>query len=199
VQLVIDAAGNLYGTTEYGGAYKNGTVFEVSPAVGGSWTESVLHSFNPATTESYSPSSGLIVDASGNLYGTAYLGGANNAGSLFELSPLSGGGWKETAIYDFKNDGVDGRNPAASLIIDKAGHLYGTAFFGGAYGYGSAFELTRKAGGGWTEKQLHSFNNNGSDAYYPFVPLTLSSAGILFGTTNGGGLYSAGTIFEIKP
>jgi len=199
VQLVIDVAGNLYGTTEYGGAFKSGTVFEISPAAGGSWTESVLHSFNPATTEGYSPSSGLTVDASGNLYGTAYFGGANNAGSLFKLSPLPGGGWKETAIYDFKNDGIDGRNPAASLIIDKAGHLYGTAFFGGAYGYGAAFELTRKAGGGWTEKQLHSFNNNGSDAYYPFVPLTLSSAGILFGTTNGGGLYSAGTIFEIKP
>ncbi|MCU1301132.1 MAG: hypothetical protein JWQ87_1416 [Candidatus Sulfotelmatobacter sp.] len=199
VQLSIDAAGNLYGTTEYGGAYKNGAVFEVSPVGGGGWTESVLYSFNPNSSEGYSPSSGVIMDSAGNLYGTLYFGGANNAGSVFKLSPASGGGWTETTIHNFKNDGIDGRNPAASLIFDLAGSLYGNTNDGGAYGYGTAFVLIRAGGGGWAEKLLHTFNHDGEDGYYPFAPLTLSALGILYGTTNIGGIYNEGTVFAIKP
>jgi uncharacterized repeat protein (TIGR03803 family) len=199
VQLVLDASGNLYGTTEYGGAYQNGTVFELSPAAGGGWTESVLHSFNPGTTDGLSPSSGLIIDASGNLYGTAYFGGANNAGSVFEVSPAGSGRWTEKTIYNFKQNGIDGQNPAASLVVDAVSNLYGTTNDGGSCGFGTAFVLTHKPGGSWTEEQLHSFCDNGADGYYPFTPLTFNAAGILYGTTNSGGANAEGSIFVIKP
>jgi uncharacterized repeat protein (TIGR03803 family) len=197
--LVFDAAGNFYGATEYGGVYQNGALFEMSPAGGGAWTEKVVFSFNPDSMEGFSPSSGVIFDTSGNLYGTAYFGGAYKVGTVFELSPAAGGVWTEKVLYAFKNNNIDGRNPAANLIFDAAGNLYGTTSSGGAYGYGTAFELTPKGGGGWKEKQLHTFNLNGSDGFYPFVPLTLDAAGNLYGTTLGGGANDDGTVFEIKP
>ena len=141
----------------------------------------------------------MDMDASGNFYCSLILGCDNNAASVFELSQAGGGGWTERAIYNFQNNGIDGRNPTANLIIDQAGKLYGTTGLGGVYGYGTAFALTHKLGGGWTEKQLYSFNKSGTDASYPIDPLTLGPSGVLYGTTNDGGLYSVGAVFEIKP
>ncbi len=140
--LIFDAAGNLYGTTFYGGTYNRGTVFELTPMSGGGWTETVLHSFNPNNgTDGFNPYAGLIFDAAGNLYGTAYYGGSYGGGTVFELTPAAGGGWTETVLRSFGN-GTDGFWPYAGLIFDHAGNLYGTTEYGGTHNYGTVFELT---------------------------------------------------------
>ncbi len=142
--LIFDAAGNLYGTTSEGGLYGYGTVFELTPTGGGSWTEHVLHSFNNNGTDGYEPSAGLIFDAAGNLYGTTSEGGTycepDGCGAVFELS-LGRGGWTETVLYSFSG-GTDGAVPWAGLIFDAAGNLYGTTAEGGTYAYGTVFQLT---------------------------------------------------------
>jgi uncharacterized repeat protein (TIGR03803 family) len=212
--LIFDAAGNLYGTTEYGGtggncgAYGCGTVFELTPNGSGGWTETVLYSFCPQTgcTDGANPAAGLIFDAAGNLYGTTEYAGAYNSGTVFELTPNGSGGWTETVLYSFCSQAncTDGYGPLAGLIFDASGNLYGTTRDGGAYGYGTVFELTPTGGGGWTETVLHSFNQNGTDGAYPYAGLTFDTAGNLYGTTAYGGPYDyfgghPGTVFELTP
>lgn len=139
--LIFDASGNLYGTTLYGGAYDYGTVFELTPAAG-SWTEAVLHSFNYDFADGYFPTAGLIFDSSGNLYGTAVDGGADNYGVVFELKPKADGVWTETVLHVFNDNGADGFYPYAGLILDSAGNLYGTTSDGGIHSEGAVFEVT---------------------------------------------------------
>jgi uncharacterized repeat protein (TIGR03803 family) len=193
--LIFDAAGNLYGTTVNGGAYKRGTAFELTPAAGG-WTEKVLHSFNDK--DGQSPGAGLIFDAAGNLYGTTTNGGAYGYGTAFELIPAAGGRWTEKVLHSFNNNGKDGYGPGGSLILDATGNLYGTTSFGGPHNSGIVFELMPKSGG-WAEKPLHAFQDNGKDGYYPFSGLIFDTAGDLYGTTNSGGAYGYGTAFELVP
>jgi uncharacterized repeat protein (TIGR03803 family) len=204
--LVRDAAGNLYGTTSFGGTFDWGTVFELSPKAGGGWNETVLHSFNGnVRTDGYNPMAGLILDGAGNLYGTTYFGGAFGVGTIFELSPKATGGWKETVLHSFNNNGTDGYSPQAGLIFDTAGNLYGTTLIGGSgsctyYGScGTVFELTPQANGSWTERVLHSFNNDGTDGYWPYAGLALDASGNLYGTTWSGGALGNGTVFEVTP
>jgi uncharacterized repeat protein (TIGR03803 family) len=201
--LIIDAAGNLYGTTAQGGTRNCGTVFELSPAQGGGWIETVLHSFNNNGTDGWYPSrDGLVGDAAGNLYGTTIYGPGD--GIVFEVSPSEGGGWSEKVIYAFGSQG-DGRNPNGSLVFDAAGNLYGTTSNGGIYcvdnqGCGTVFELSPTQGGGWTEKVLHSFNDDGIDGVGPAAGLILDGAGNLYGTTGEGGTPGGeGTVFELSP
>jgi uncharacterized repeat protein (TIGR03803 family) len=214
--LVRDASGNLYGTTQNGGTYGYGTVYELTPKAGGGWTESVLYSFNSNGTDGTGPQSTLILDAVGDLYGTAAYGGSgtctnsiNSAvgcGTVFELTPQTGRGWIETTLYDFKNDGLDGNAPSASLTFDTIGNLYGTTLYGGnntnciaVPGCGTVFELTPKVGGGWSETVLHNFDNNFKDGTMPMGSLVFDTAGNLYGTTSSGGPKEAGTIFELEP
>ncbi len=141
--LIWDAAGNLYGTTLSGG--RSGTVFELSPTTGGGWTETVLYSFcsRNGCTDGNTPGT-LVFDAAGNLYGTTAYGGTYNDGTVFELSSAGGGAWTETVLYAFCSQNLcrDGSVPAAGLIFDAAGNLYGTTS-GGQYFYGgTVFELT---------------------------------------------------------
>ncbi len=106
--LIFDGAGNLYGTTELGGANgPYGTVFELTPTAGGGWTEKVLHSFANGT-DGARPLASVIFDAAGNLYGTTTEGGTNRDGTVFELTPTAGGGWTETLLHSFNNNGTDG-------------------------------------------------------------------------------------------
>ena len=158
-----DGAGNLYGTAVNGGATDRGSIFELSPTTGGGWTETVVHSFDFSRDRAF-PTAGLVFDKAGNLYGATWTGGPGpyDGGAVFELSPQAGGGWKETLLHAFggPNDGV---NPGAALILDAAGNLYGTTTGGGTLSGGIAFELSPKAGGGWTEKVLHNFNKGGGD------------------------------------
>ncbi len=199
--LIFDQAGNLYGTTYLGGAYKQGTVFQLTPNGDGSWRESVLHSFN--NTDGSNPSASLVFDAAGNLYGTTRTGGTYYEGTVFQLTPNSDGSWTESVLYSFTN-GADGGNPYAELIFDAAGNLYGTTFQGGdlsacsELGCGVVFELTRNADGAWTESVLHSFTD-GADGGLLFGGLTFDPAGNLYGTTYSGGTYGYGVVFQLTP
>jgi uncharacterized repeat protein (TIGR03803 family) len=196
--LIFDADGNIYGTTQYGGAYDDGTAFELTPT-GGSWTETVLHTFSPNGGDGEIPYAGLVFDAAGNLYGTTVYGGAYLFGTVFELTPAVGGTWTETVLHDFNNNGSDGTDPEASLILDSYGNLYGTTVTGGGpYSGGTVFQLIPTVGGTWKERLLHSFGN-GRDGIYPTASLMFDASGNLYGTTFGGGAYYNGTVFELSP
>jgi uncharacterized repeat protein (TIGR03803 family) len=196
--LVFDTSGNLYGTAESGGANNDGVVFELSPGADGNWTEIVLYSFGNGT-DAGGPQTNLIFDTAGNLYGTTEYGGDYGVGTVFELSPSAGGVWTESVIHSFNLDGTDGTYPRAPLIVDSARNLYSTTTQGGAYDYGTVFELSPMEGGTWTETILHSFNNNGTDGFQPFSSLALDAAGNLYGVTSLGGTYDAGTVFAVLP
>jgi uncharacterized repeat protein (TIGR03803 family) len=208
--LILDASGNLYGTTWEGGTNGYGTVFELTPKAGGGWTEKILHSFGKVEDGQNPYDNSLIFDASGNLYGTTFGGGAESTGcndygcgTVFELTPKAGGGWKEKILHSFNDYSRDGYNPYAGLIFDASGNLYGTTANGGGcndpYSCGTVFELTPKAGGGWTEKTLHSFNDKPKDGYHPNASLIFDASDNLYGTTAEGGTYGYGTVFEVKP
>jgi uncharacterized repeat protein (TIGR03803 family) len=137
--LISDAAGSLYGTTYYGGANGIGSVFKLTNS-NGKFTESVLYSFKTGS-DGNSPTATLAFDARGNLYGTTSAGGDTNGdGTVFKLTPTSGGKWKESVLHRFKNN-QDGANPYYGLTPDKAGTLYGTTASGGAHSQGVIFEL----------------------------------------------------------
>ena len=202
--LVFDKAGNLYGTTCQGGTYNMGTVYQMAPKAGGAWGERVIHNFESSAGDGGCPSSSLIIDKAGNLYGTAPQGGAGFVGVVFELSPKAGGGWSDRILHAFNERGTDGSTPYGGLVMDAAGNLYGTTEFGSStQGYGTVFELSPSASGKWTEKILYNFvgNSNGffPNGDEPTASLILDSAGNLYGTTQGGGAYGFGTVFELSP
>jgi uncharacterized repeat protein (TIGR03803 family) len=195
--VVLDASGNLYGTTYFGGTYGFGTAYELVHQPGGAWAEKILHNFNNTGTEGEYPASGLIFDAVGNLYGTTVLSSPGGLGTVFELKPRQGGTWAEKILASFISSGTGGGNPYGSLIFDSAGNLYGTTAVGGFNGVGTVFELTPAKNGTWTPSILYSFNNNGTDGYDPIAALVFDSSGNLYGTTYGGGTSSLGTVFEL--
>jgi uncharacterized repeat protein (TIGR03803 family) len=199
-RLIFDDAGNLYSTTTVGGAYGQGTVFELRPNASGGWNEKVLRNFGSGT-DGAQPQGGLIFDSVGNLYGATTYGGTEGEGAVFEMSPLASGGWTETLLHSFAG-GADGANPFAGVIFDAAGNLYGPTYWGGASsGYGTVYELVPTTGGGWTEETLFSFPNNyGADGSNPWPGVTLDSAGNIYGTTpyGGGADPGSGTAFELR-
>lgn len=140
--LVLDTAGNLYGTTSFGGAYDDGTVFRLSPPATGQtqWTLTTLATFNGK--EGRYPDTGLVRDAAGNLYGTAFMGAANHKGSVFRLSPPTAGQtqWTLTTLATF--DGTNGAYPDTGLLLDSAGNLYGTTVGAGVHGSSTVFKVT---------------------------------------------------------
>ncbi len=198
--VAIDGSGNLYGTTVYGGTDRYGTVFELTPAANGTWTHKVLYSFLNDGKDGIEPEATVVLDAKGNLYGTTYYGGTYGFGTVFELSPVSGGGWSEKVLHSFNHTPKDGYEPYFGVTLDAAGNVYGTTEFGGAYNVGAVFELSPNTSGGWTETIIHSFRNNGTDAYWPLTRLTIDAAGNIYGTTIGGTTHLGyGTVFELSP
>lgn len=198
--LVMDQAGNLYGTTLAGGVCGNGTVFEVSPSASGGWIESVLYSFGCAPSDGNNPRAPLILDNAGNLFGTTSAGGSTNCGgngcgTVFELTP-TGSVWTESVLHSFQ--GVDGESLLAGLVFDAAGNLYGTAAGGGAQGYGAVFELT-PAVSGWTENVIYSFQQGPKDGNSPRGSLIFDAAGNLHGTASSGGNGNYGSVFTLTP
>jgi uncharacterized repeat protein (TIGR03803 family) len=143
------------------------------------------------------PTSGLIFDSAGNLYGTTggHVFGLPSNGTVFEASPKSGGGWACKQIYGFRGSPNDGANPAGGLVMDKLGNLYGTTGGGGTNGMGVAFELSPTSSGRWTEKIIANFEYGLS----PNAPLVFDNKGNLFGTTIDGGIENNGTVFELTP
>jgi uncharacterized repeat protein (TIGR03803 family) len=242
--LIFDHAGNVYGTTNLGGANDQGTVYELTRS-NGAWTESVLYSFgNPP--DGQRPYSGVISDSAGNLYGTTGRGGNRSSdGTVFQLTP-SGSGWTENILYTFQNR-ADGAGPGAGLIFDSAGNLYGITSYGGQYGFGTAYQLSPSSGswtfstifnfadgggstasltmdaagnlygtlpnaypydgevfkltpgmGGWTVTVLYRFGG-GDDGSSPYGSVVLDADGNIYGTTEGGGAYGKGVVWEIMP
>jgi uncharacterized repeat protein (TIGR03803 family) len=202
--LVLDGAGNLYGTACGGGSKGYGTVFKLSPDSGGKWIESVLYSFKGGMSDGSCPLAGVIFDRQGNLYGTTFQGGNTNCkafgdgcGVVFELSPTETGPWMETVLLMFQ--GTDGSNPESTLTFDSDGNLYGCAAprNGNYVSDGVVFELSRGVKG-WTEHVLHRFGK-GYDGSAPSGTLVLDSEGNIYGATNNGGTDGSGTVFELSP
>ena len=208
--VVFDASGNLYGTTQLGGFDGCGVVYELSPTQQGEWEETIIHSFNHFPVQNNDgclPSSALLFDAAGNLYGTTQQGGGilynnevncdnNGCGSVFKLTRSETGGWRESVIHSFPEGSNDGINPYGGLVIDKAGHLWGTTL-SGTSSEGTVFELTPAENGTWAETTLFNFTGN-STGTEPYAGLTIDPAGNLYGTTFYGGA-GAGTVFELAP
>jgi len=199
--LALDAHGNLYGTTAWGGRFRGvcrtfgcGTVFKLTP----DGEEQVLYRFR-GLADGRMPVGPVVLDAKGDLYGTTLTGGnskniycdvqASGCGVVFEWT-RSGG---MAVLYTFTGYPVDGQNPRAGLVFDKPGNLFGTTSAGGPSNYGTVFELTPSG----LETVLHSFRGN--DGSSPRAPLLLDVHGNLYGTTLYGGAFGAGTLFKVVP
>jgi len=232
--VVFDAAGNLYGATTQGFGFcppaQCGSVFQLSPPAkkGDPWTESVLHVFTGNSNgDGDTPVGGLVIDSTGNLYGTAGYGGTGGCvllgtkvgcGIVYEMTPpqTKGGKWTEKVLYSFQG-GKDGYLPVGNLTLDKAGSLYGATEFGGGFGScdspyyqycGTIFKLSppKTKGGKWKEKVLYSFKS-GTDGANPNGGLVFDSRNAIYGTTSiGGGTNcqsdlgaGCGIVFELKP
>jgi len=193
-----DAKGNLYGTTYNGGdprCYSCGVAFQMTPNGDGTWTYHVLHRFLNGKDGS-SPYGSLTVDASGAAYGTTTHGGPYGNGNVFKLTPMKNGRWKLTVLYGFPN-GTNGVAQGVNLVFDKAGNLYGIAGTSNCGGTcGLIFKLSPTKSGPWNCTVVHRFNL--TDGNFP-NGLTMDSQGNLFGTTQVGGKYGYGVVWEITP
>jgi len=195
VGLTTDAAGNILGASDY-------NVFELSPNGSGGWNPTVIYTFAGAPKDGYGAQGVPVLDQAGNLYGTTYSGGTKNYGTVYKLSPITEGKkkgqWEERILHSFSS-GKDGANPSAGVVLDAAGNIYGTTYYGGKSGVGTVFELIAPAGTDkyYKEKVLWTFN--GSDGMLPYGNPILDSAGNLYGTANEGGSYNAGVVFEVNP
>jgi uncharacterized repeat protein (TIGR03803 family) len=205
--LIFDSAGNLYGTTVEGGDLGNslcangagnigcGTVFELSPpqGSGSAWSEKVLHMFEEGGTDGAYPGNNLVFDKSGNLYGTTITGGRNsgctNCGTVFELSPGTGGAWAESILYSFMDTG-DGYGPTSALVFDGLGNLYGTTL-------STVFQLSPASGGAWSLNTLSVID--AGDIGTARGGLLFDPSGNLFVTTTDGGAHENGEAFELIP
>lgn len=200
--VILDHAGNLYGTTEGFGS-GNGTVFELTPS-GSGWAGRTLYYFQGGSDGKY-PAAGLVFDQEGNLDGAALDGGSGGGGTVFELTSANGN-WNFTLLYGLAGNGIWDDGPNQALTMDAAGNIYGATVHDGAYNMGSIFKLT-PANGGWTYTSLHDFTG-GSDGAYPEGNLALDNEGNLYGTAFSGGNtgancqgvnYTCGVAFEITP
>jgi uncharacterized repeat protein (TIGR03803 family) len=205
--VILDGAGALYGTAwsdGQGGGHCCGIVFQLTPPSSGDgpWKENVLHRF---TSGAAAPSTSLIFDSAGSLYGTTAGYGLSDHGTVFQLTPPLGGtgAWSAATLYTFTG-GSDGAQPEASLIFDNTGALYGTTYRGGSSAAGTVFKLSPPStqGGAWTQQVLHSFDypNVPTDGAFPHAPL-VQLGNTFYGTTFYGGaaVNAAGTAFAITP
>jgi uncharacterized repeat protein (TIGR03803 family) len=182
-EVMFDQEGNLYGTTEFGGCCIEptgaGVIYKMSFS-NRSWVQSLLYTFMDAQDGEY-PSSGLLRDAAGNLYGTT-------PGTIYQLSPSG----MLTNLHVF-HGGNDGSGPTG-LVADRFGNLYGATITGGPNGGGTVFELA-PANGGWDYRQIFAFSGNAYSG--PAANLFVDAAGAIYGTTTNGGTNSFGTVFRL--
>jgi len=180
--VVRDTAGNLYGTTQLGGASGYGTVFKTDA----SGKETVLYSFTGGGDGGY-PVGGLVRDTASNLYGTTYEGGASGYGTVFKVSRKG----KETVLHSFTGGPSDGAIPFGGLIRDKTGNLYGTTYGGGADPFCFCLGVVFKVDTSGTETVLHSFTGSDGDGAFPsYTSLLMDAAGNFYGVTSEGGSYA---------
>ena len=199
--LIADGEGSLYGSTLDGGAHGYGTVFKLTPAGQGWWTESTLYSFQGPPNDGGNWVAGVAFDSAGNLYGTTMLSAGfctlGWCGIVFKLSPNPDGTWSESVLHVFQGHSVDGEQPEAGVILDASGNVYGTTYGGGPYGFGTVYKLSPSPTGQYSETILWSFQGL-QDGANPVSALIMDSAGNLCGTTGGSSNYY-GTVFEIIP
>lgn len=186
--LIFDGQGNLYGVTPYGGdGY--GTAYQLKPNSDGTWTETVIHAFSDSGG-TY-PSSSLLLDSQGNLYGSA-SGQARYPDVVYQLTPGSNGTWTESVLYQFPPGGGNGDNPG-ELTFDAAGNIFGTTRFGGVNLEGTVFSLNRSSG--WQESLVLTFDGNNGDG--AFGAITFDANGNLYGTALGGGAHNSGLVYKL--
>lgn len=194
--LVLDSAGNLYGTTLEGGTGPGcgtdsgcGTLFKLTPNQDGSWTESILFEFLGDSATGAFPG-GLTFDSAGNLYGTTGTGGPCDdlgCGTVFKMTPNPDGSWTHSTLFDFPGL-TDGTFPTYGLTFDAAGNIYGSTSEGGTQNCGTIYQLSPDPDGSWTHTVLYNFTcNNSIDGSFPEGGLVLGSSGQLFGTSLRGG------------
>ena len=202
--MISDSSGNFYGGTINGGTglcmAGCGTIFELSPVSGGGWTESIIYSFQGgAVGDGQFPAGALTSDASGNIYGVTSQGGTTGNGTVFRLSPGTGG-WTETVLYAFKGGNTDGGAPAGKVIFDSAGNLFGVTGGNGAHSTGTVYMLTPTSSGMWTETLLYSFPASGSSLGTNPSGIIFDSTGVLWGVTTFGGtsgVNGSGVVFQL--
>jgi uncharacterized repeat protein (TIGR03803 family) len=208
--LIFDQRGALYGATRLGGiggGSGNGVVFKLTPsAQGQTWTQTVLYAF-AGGSDGGLPWGGMLLDDHGALYGTTEGGGISGKGTVFKLTPPEPGQtvWKHSVLYQFTGGTIygdtDGAQPlGVKLVMDKDGSLYGTTIYGGYNGNGVVFKLTPPTQGHmtWTESVLYAFTGAG-DGAFPQAGLLFDKSGVLYGTTNGGGISGNGVVFKLMP
>lgn len=188
--VVLDHAGNLYGTTYQGGSSGGGTVFQLVPS-GGGWTENIIANF-PLGAD---PQAGLIIDGSGNLYGATDGVGASGTSEVFELSP-SGNSWQLTSLHSFPSTSQFNIGPVGNLVMDQSGNLYGTTYSLGVHNKGNIFKLT-PSGGSWNYTDLYDFTGH-TDGNGPIGDLNIDANGNVYGTTQNGG-NGEGVVWELTP
>jgi len=188
--LIQASDGNFYGTTQEGGTYDNGTVFQLTPA--GTYT--VLYSFAGGASDGSGPNAGLVQATDGSLYGTTYYGGVSNLGTVFKIQ--TGAANTPVILYSFGDGASDGANPVAGLVQATDGSLYGTTLQGGAGNLGTVFKI--QTGAANTPVILHSFGDGASDGGLPDAGLVQATDGFLYGTTYFGGANDVGAVFKIQ-
>jgi uncharacterized repeat protein (TIGR03803 family) len=190
--VVLDKQGNLYGATETGGSDGCGQVFKLVPSTS---TLTALYSFICNSTDGMYPSSGVVFDSQGNLYGTTRQGGAYGLGTVFKVTPSG----EETILHSFTFKGRDGFYPYGDVTLDSSGNVYGTTTYGGTIGVGTVFEVTPSG----TESVLHSFRGGADGIYISSVGtwngsgMLMDGNGNLYGTTGSGGASDLGTVFKL--
>ena len=190
--FISDAKGNLYAATAAGGTYSAGTVFMLSPA----GKETVLYEFKGSNGDGSAPHGRLAFDADGEIYGTTQGGGTNGTGTVYRLSPKSGGGWTEKVIYNFSATGADGTAPSAGMTIAADGTMYSTTPDGGAFGAGTVFSL-KKTSKGWKQTVIQNLNGS-SNGGFPYEGLMMDTAGNLYGAAPTGGTSGQGVIYRLS-
>src|SRR5579859_6848755 len=193
-ELVMDSAGNLYGTSVQGGKSGGGTVFQITP----SGAHTVLYNFTGGA-DGGEPYKGVTLDAHGNLFGTAVTGGGGSCeggcGVVFMLSN-SGGSWNFSVIHTFTG-GADGSGPGSPVSIDKNGNVYGTTPTGGANGMGVVYKLMSNATGGWTLHVIHTFTGGADGGGGSAGRLLIDAGGNLYGVCTVGGVNGFGTVYKM--
>jgi uncharacterized repeat protein (TIGR03803 family) len=193
--LILDAAGNLYGELGEGGPNEAGLVFELTPTPSGPWIFTALYAFTGGADGNF-PNSGLVLNATGDLFGTTMSGGQGgqtDGGTVFELW-RNDGRWTETVIWNFTTSSTVGYHPYGTVAFDAAGNIYGVT---GAPAQGAVYKLT-KSSSGWVGNPIYAFTG-GADGDDPFDTPTLDTQGNLYGTTISAGTFGGGTVYQLSP
>jgi uncharacterized repeat protein (TIGR03803 family) len=191
---MVVRGGHLYGAATTGGTYGSGTVFELTPTSAGEWNFRVIYSFR-GQPDGVFPYGGVLFDSAGNLNGTTYYGGANDLGTVYQLTPTVSGEWTEQVLYSF-GGANDGNSSISNLVLDPAGNFYGTTSEGGS-GQGTIFQLTHRSTR-WVEQIVHQFSGP-PDGGFPYTGMVPGLAGEFYGATVHGGASDDGAIYKFTP